>query len=92
MSMSNTQANNQQTSNKQVYRIVIEAPVEKVWSVLTKQGEVLPFFFNNVLHTTRLAPGAPVRMRSAEPQRPERQPPRGGAKGGRATWWTPPSR
>lgn len=50
--------------DKQVYRIVIEAPVEKVWEVLTKQGEVLPFFFNSVLHTTRLAPGAPVRMRS----------------------------
>ncbi len=49
---------------KQVYRIVIEAPVEKVWSTLTKQGEVLPFFFNHVLQTTRLAPGAPVRMRS----------------------------
>lgn len=46
------------------YRIVIEAPPEKVWAVLTKKGEVLPFFFNNVLHTTTLAPGAPVRMRS----------------------------
>lgn len=50
--------------NRQIYRILIEAPVDKVWTVLTKEGEVLPFFFNHVLHTTRLAPGAPVRMRS----------------------------
>ncbi len=51
-------------ADKQVYRIVIEAPIEKVWSVLTQKGEVLPFFFNSVLHTTTLAPGAPIRMRT----------------------------
>lgn len=53
-------------SNKQFYRIVIEAPVERVWEALTKQGEVLPFFFGSVLHTTTLAPGAPIRMRSPD--------------------------
>lgn len=53
-------------NEKQVYRVVIEAPIEKVWEVLTQKGKVLPFFFNNVLHTTTLAPGAPVRMRSPD--------------------------
>ena len=53
------------TSDKQFYRVVIEAPIERVWGALTKRGEVLPFFFGSVLETTTLAPGAPVRMRSA---------------------------
>lgn len=51
-------------SGKQVYRVVIQAPVEKVWATLTKTDEVLPFFFCSVLKTTRLAPGAPIRMRT----------------------------
>jgi uncharacterized protein YndB with AHSA1/START domain len=49
---------------KQVFRVVIEASIQKVWDTLTKEGEVLPFFFGSVLHTTRLAPGAPIRMRT----------------------------
>lgn len=52
-------------AQKQVYRTVIQAPIQKVWDTLTKQGEVLPFFFGSVLHTTSLAPGAPIRMRTA---------------------------
>jgi uncharacterized protein YndB with AHSA1/START domain len=56
--------NNSKVANKQVYRVVIEAPIEKVWNTLTKTGEVLPFFFSSVLHTTSLGPGAPIRMRS----------------------------
>lgn len=51
-------------ANKQVYRVVIEAPIEKVWAALTQTDEVLPFFFCAVLKTTRLAPGAPIRMRT----------------------------
>lgn len=51
--------------SKQVHRININAPIQEVWDALTKEGEVLPFFFNSVLHTTTLAPGAPMRMRSA---------------------------
>lgn len=49
---------------KQVYRVVIEAPIQDVWDALTRQGEVLPFFFGSVLHTTGLRPGAPIRMRT----------------------------
>lgn len=48
----------------QVSRVMIDAPIQTVWEALTQEGEVLPFFFGNVLHTTTLAPGAPVRMRS----------------------------
>ncbi len=48
----------------QVSKIVINAPIQKVWEALTKRGEVLPFFFGSVLETTGLAPGAPVRMRT----------------------------
>ena len=50
---------------RQVYRVVIEAPIQEVWETLTRQGERLPFGFDSVLHTTGLAPGAPIRMRTA---------------------------
>jgi len=49
-----------------VHRIVINATIQDVWDALTKEGEPLPFFFNSALHTTKLAPGAPMRMRSAD--------------------------
>ena len=51
---------------KLVHRIHINASIQDVWDALTKEGEVLPFFFNSVLHTTALAPGAPMRMRSKD--------------------------
>lgn len=53
-------------TTKQIHRIVIHASLQDVWDALTKEGEVLPFFFNSVLHTTTLAPGAPMRMRSKD--------------------------
>ncbi|MCA9316807.1 MAG: SRPBCC domain-containing protein [Planctomycetes bacterium] len=53
-------------TNQQVYRITIRATPQKVWDAFVKEGEVLPFLFNSVLHTTRLAPGAPIRMRSPD--------------------------
>ena len=55
-----------ETSGKQVFRTVIRAPIDVVWRALTKEGEALPFFFGSVLHTTRLAPGAPIRMRTPD--------------------------
>lgn len=48
----------------QVSQIIINAPIQEVWDALTKEGEVLPHFFGSVMHTTRFAPGAPIRMRS----------------------------
>jgi uncharacterized protein YndB with AHSA1/START domain len=53
-------------TTKIVHRIRINASIQEVWDTLTKEGEVLPFFFNSVLHTTTLAPGAPMRMRSKD--------------------------
>ncbi len=53
-------------TTKIVNRVKIHAPIQQVWETLTKEGEVLPFFFNSVLHTTTLAPGAPMRMRSPD--------------------------
>ncbi|NNF06851.1 MAG: hypothetical protein HKN21_08825, partial [Candidatus Eisenbacteria bacterium] len=47
-----------------VCQIHIQADVETVWKTLTKRGEVLPFFFGNVMHTTELKEGAPMHMRS----------------------------
>ncbi len=51
------------TSTK-VSQVTINAPIQKVWDTLTKEGEVLPFFFGTVMHTTTMAPGAQVRMRT----------------------------
>lgn len=56
--------NNTSKVTRQVAQIVINAPIQTVWEALTQEGEVLPFFFGTVMHTTSLAPGAPVRMRS----------------------------
>lgn len=53
-------------TTKQIHRIVIRASLQEVWDALTQEGEVLPFFFNSVLHTSTLAPGAPMRMRSKD--------------------------
>lgn len=57
---------NEPQTTKIVNRITINAPIQEVWDTLTKAGEVQPFFFNSVLHTTTLAPGAPMRMRTAD--------------------------
>lgn len=46
------------------FRVVIRAPIDKVWRELTRTDAVLPFFFNSRCDTPGLAPGAPIRMRS----------------------------
>ncbi len=53
-------------AGKAYFRIVIRAPVDRVWAELTRTDAVLPFFFNSVCHTTELGRGAPVRMRSKD--------------------------
>jgi uncharacterized protein YndB with AHSA1/START domain len=52
--------------SKQLFRVTINASLQDVWDVLTKEGEPLPFFFGSVLHTTGLKPGAPIRMRTPD--------------------------
>ncbi len=50
-------------SNKAIYKVVINAPIEKVWSELVKTDEVLPFFFGGVCKTTgELAVGKAMAM------------------------------
>jgi len=48
--------------DRNYYRVVIRAPIEKVWAELTRTDTLMPFFFNSVCKTTGLTKGAPVRM------------------------------
>lgn len=53
----------EQTAERAIYRVLIEAPIETVWNTLVKTDEVLPFFFGAVCDTEDgLKPGAPMRM------------------------------
>ena len=56
----------QQAAEKSIFRVVIRAPIDKVWAELTRTDTLLPFFFNAVCKTTGLQEGAPVRMRSKD--------------------------
>ncbi len=47
-----------------VFKVMIAAPIEQVWSRLTNTHDVLPFFFNSRIDTHGLKPGAPFRMRT----------------------------
>jgi len=49
---------------KNVFKVHIRAPIDKVWAELTNTTRVRPFFFNSRCDTPGLAPGAPLRMRS----------------------------
>ena len=51
-------------SDKAIYKVLIDAPIETVWSVLVTTNSPLPFFFGSVCETPGLSPGAPIRMRS----------------------------
>lgn len=53
-------------AKRTVSKVVIKAPIQKVWAALTQEGVVLPFFFGSVMHTTGLKPGAPLRMRTPD--------------------------
>ena len=51
-------------ADKQVYKVLIEAPIEVVWNTLVKTDDVLPFFFGAVCEAEggKLAPGHGMRM------------------------------
>lgn len=51
---------------KSIFRVIIKAPIDKVWSILTQTDIVLPFFFNAVCKTTGLRKGAPIRMQNKD--------------------------
>ncbi len=40
------------TTEKSIYKVIINAPIETVWAELVKIDEVLPFFFGSVCKTT----------------------------------------
>jgi uncharacterized protein YndB with AHSA1/START domain len=50
--------------NESVFRIVVQADIERVWHELTKTGEAQGAVFNAVLHARALTPGQPVQMRT----------------------------
>jgi len=49
---------------KSVSTIFIKGSIDAVWNEITKSGEAQKCFFNNVMHTTGLRPGATIQMRS----------------------------
>ncbi len=54
------------TAEAAYYRVLIRAPIHKVWAELTRTDAVLPFFFNGVCRSPGLAVGAPMRMQSKD--------------------------
>lgn len=51
------------TGGRQVYKTIINAPIETVWNTLVKTDAVLPFFFGSVCETKDgLKPHAKMRM------------------------------
>lgn len=51
---------------RQVYKVIIKAPIETVWSELIKTTSPRPFFWNSSWDTKAVAPGRPFRMLSAD--------------------------
>lgn len=50
--------------DKQVYKVLIDAPIDVVWNTLVKTDEVLPFFFGAICEAEsgKLAQGRGMRM------------------------------
>lgn len=53
-------------ADKQVYKVIIKAPIETVWSELVKRTSPRPFFWNSSWDTAAVKPGEPYRMLSAD--------------------------
>lgn len=51
---------------KQVYKVVIRAPIETVWSELINRKSPRPFLWNSSWDARNFAPGEPYRMLSAD--------------------------
>lgn len=51
---------------KQIYKVIINAPIETVWSELIKTTSPRPFFWNSSWDTPAMQPGKPYRMLSAD--------------------------
>lgn len=53
-------------AGKQVYKVIIKAPIETVWSELVKTTSPRPFFWNSSWDTPAVKPGKAYRMLSAD--------------------------
>ncbi len=53
-------------AERQIYKVVIKAPIETVWSELIKTTSPRPFFWNSSWDTPAVKPGKPFRMLSAD--------------------------
>lgn len=51
---------------KQIHRVIINAPIDRVWSELVNTTAPRPFFYDALCDTNGLAPGAPYRMVSKD--------------------------
>jgi len=56
--------NENKYADKQVYKVLINAPIETVWSELVDTTKPRPFFWNGSWDTPGLAPGNPYRVSS----------------------------
>ncbi len=57
---------NEKNENKQIYRVIINAPIERVWSEIVNTTSPRPFFYDALCDTPGLEPGAPYRMVSKD--------------------------
>ncbi len=53
---------NEKFAEKQIYRVVIDAPVERVWSELIDATKPRPFFWNGNWDAPDFSPGSPYRI------------------------------
>ena len=53
-------------AERQVYKVIINAPIETVWSELIKTTAPRPFFWNSSWDTPAMKAGKPFRMLSAD--------------------------
>ena len=51
-------------ADKQIFKVVINAPIDRVWSELVNETEPRPFFWNSNWDTPALEPGNPYRVTS----------------------------
>lgn len=51
---------------KQIYRVIIKAPIDTVWSELIDRTKPRPFFWNSGWDAAEIAPGRKFRMLSAD--------------------------
>lgn len=56
--------NDTKYAEKQVYKVVIKAPIDKVWSELVDTSRPRPFFWNGSWDTPLFAAGSPYRVSS----------------------------